>query len=211
MLEGAKQEGTSDVAYSRNPPSVLKEDQERHGRLVRPAQMIGVFILPVKATSIAPWWCARQHRPRGDHCREAGRAHADQAIMSSVTAAMMRPAPPFRVRNTHERKRTWNSKQHHSRRSGVVTSPQKRRQAKVTTRDEFAVPDERMGQSPTKEPWAASDNFGDSRRAAPSGNQAGREVFRRTHVRNYQIRLEAPPGFEPGMEVLQISWGCGCC
>ena len=28
MLEGAKQEGTSDVAYSRNQPSVLEDDQE---------------------------------------------------------------------------------------------------------------------------------------------------------------------------------------
>jgi len=25
------------------------------------------------------------------------------------------------------------------------------------------------------------------------------------------VNLEAPPGFEPGMEVLQISAGCGCC
>jgi hypothetical protein len=37
MLEEPQQEGTSDVAYSRNQPSALKEDQERHGRLVRPA------------------------------------------------------------------------------------------------------------------------------------------------------------------------------
>src|SRR5215216_5756737 len=35
MLEGAKQKGTSGVAYSRNQPSVLEKDQERHGRLVR--------------------------------------------------------------------------------------------------------------------------------------------------------------------------------
>jgi hypothetical protein len=28
MLAGAKQEGTSDVAYSRNQPSVLEDDRE---------------------------------------------------------------------------------------------------------------------------------------------------------------------------------------
>src|SRR5687767_15932571 len=75
MLEGAKQEGTSDGAYSRNQPSGFEDDQERHGRLVPgppatgkpnsdvPAvmrtcavlprrcvtQMIGVFTRPVKA------------------------------------------------------------------------------------------------------------------------------------------------------------------
>src|SRR2546423_1804119 len=35
MLEGAKQEGTSGVAYSRNQPPYSKSTQERHGRLVR--------------------------------------------------------------------------------------------------------------------------------------------------------------------------------
>jgi transposase InsO family protein len=30
-------------------------------------------------------------------------------------------------------------------------------------------------------------------------------------MRRYNSGLEAPPGFEPGMEVLQISLGCACC
>ena len=34
MLEGAKQEGTNDVVYSRHQTPVLEDDQERHGRLI---------------------------------------------------------------------------------------------------------------------------------------------------------------------------------
>jgi hypothetical protein len=36
MLEGAKQEGTSDVAYSRNHPPVLKDNQEPANALSDP-------------------------------------------------------------------------------------------------------------------------------------------------------------------------------